>query len=134
MKLFQIEEPDGSSVDASGPGAAVGIAIGKDGGAVAVALGGNAEILPGTDGLRLLVETDLAALLLGLRARAEKQLARPVTHAVIALPPIQEGPLAVAAEAAGIAVLETLDRGTNSTERAALEAAVLAEDLAPKTN
>ncbi len=134
MKLFQIEEPDGSPLDATGPGAAVGIAVGKDGGAVAVALGGNAEILPGADGERLLVENDLAALLLGLRSRAEKQLARPVTHAVVALPPIEAGPLAVAAEAAGIAVLETLDRGTNSTEQAALEAAVLAEDLAPKTN
>ena len=134
MKLFQIEEPDGSPLDADGPGAAVGMAVGKDGGAVAVALGGNAEILPGADGERVLVENDLAALLLGLRSRAEKQLARPVTHAVVALPPIEAGPLAVAAEAAGIAVLETLDRGTNSTEQAALEAAVLAEDLAPKTN
>jgi hypothetical protein len=132
MKLFQIEEPDGSPLDADGPGAAVGIAVGKDGGAIAVALGGNAEILPDADGARILVAADLTALLLGLRARAEKQLARPVTHAVIAIPPIEEGPLAIAAREAGIAVLQTLDRGTQSIETAALEAAILAEDLAPK--
>ena len=60
MKLFQIEEPDGSPLDAAGPGLAVGIAIGKGEGAVAYALGGNAEILPGADGARLLVEKDLA--------------------------------------------------------------------------
>jgi hypothetical protein len=132
MKLFQIEEPDGPPLDAAGPGLAVGIAIGKGEGAVAYALGGNAEILPGADGARLLAEKDLETLLLGLRARAEKQLAQPVTHAVIALPPIEAGPLAVAAPAAGLVVLDTLDPGTKAVERAALEAAILAEDLAPK--
>lgn len=131
MKLFQIEEPEGPPLDASGPGTAVGIAVNKEGGAVAIAVGGNAEILPGADGARFLAEKDLAALLLGLRARAEKQLAQPVTHAVIALPPIEAGPLAVAAQAAGLTVLEALDPGTKSIESAALEAAILAEDLAP---
>jgi hypothetical protein len=139
-KLFQIEEPDGSPLDPSGPGAAVGIAIGKTGhalqgqalqGAVAIAVGGNAEILPGSDGEHLLASNDLAELLLGLRARAEKQLARPVTHAVVMLPPIEEGPIAVAAEAAGLVVLDTVDPGTKTVEAAALEAAALAEDLAP---
>ncbi len=70
MKLFQIEEPDGPPLDASGPGAAVGIGIGKEGGVVAFAVGGNAEILPDADGATLLGGTDLSALLLGLRARA----------------------------------------------------------------
>jgi hypothetical protein len=132
MKVFQIEEPEGPPLDASGPGAAVGIAIGRDGGAVAIALGGNAEILPDSEGSALLVEKDLAALLKGLRSRAEKQLVRPVTHAVIASPPIEQGLLAVAAREAGLTVLDLLDPGTKPTERAAVEAAILAEDLAPK--
>jgi hypothetical protein len=131
-KLFQIEEPEGPPLDASGPGAAVGIAVGKGVGVVAFAVGGNAEILPSGDGERVLAEGDLAGLLLGLRARAEKQLARPVTHAVVMLPPIEAGPLALAAEAAGLALLDTVDPGTKPLEAAALEAAVLAEDLAPK--
>jgi len=133
MKLFQIEEPEGPPLEASGPGLAVGIAVGKGAGAVAYAIGGNAEILPGSDGAKLLAESDLAALLLGLRSRAEKQLAQPVTHAVVALPPIEAGPLVVAANAAGLTVIDTLDPGTKSVESAALEAAILAEDLAPKS-
>jgi hypothetical protein len=141
-KLFQIEEPDGSPLDPTGPGAAVGIGIQKTGrmlhGAVAFAVGGNAEILPSSDGARVLESGDLAELLLGLRSRAEKQLARPVTHAVVMLPPIEEGPLALAIEAAGLTLLDSIDPGTKSAEAAALEAAALAEDLAaadlpPKT-
>lgn len=131
-KLFQIEEPDGSPADASAPGAAVGIALGKGTGTVAFAVGGNAEILPGPDGEPLLEAKDLAAMLIGLRMRAERQLGRPVTHAVVALPPIEEGPLAVAAVEAGLAILETTDLGTAPLDAAALTAACLAEDLAPK--
>jgi hypothetical protein len=140
-KLFQIEEPDGSPLDPSGPGAAVGIAVVKAGrslpghslqGAVAIAVGGNAEILPSTDGERVLDSGDLAELLLGLRSRAEKQLSRPVTHAVVMAPPIEEGPLALAAAGASLVLLDTVDSGTKSVEAAALEAAVLAEDLAAK--
>ena len=133
-KLFQIEEPDGSPLDPSGPGAAVGIAIRKAGaalqGAVAFAIGGNAEILPSGEGERLLEAEDLTALLLGLRSRAEKQLARPVTHAVVMVPPIEQGPLAPAAESAGLTLLDSLDPGTKSLEAVALEAAATAEDLA----
>jgi hypothetical protein len=137
MKLFQIEEPDGPPHDVSGPGAAVGIAIGRAGksgltGAVAFAVGGNAEILPSADGERLLAGDDLSALLLGLRARAEKQLSRPVTHAVVMLPPLEEGPLAVALKAADLTLLDSIDPGTKAVEAAALEAAAFAEDLAPK--
>ncbi|HXR88084.1 MAG TPA: hypothetical protein VN728_13990 [Stellaceae bacterium] len=135
-KLFQIEEPDGSPLDPTGPGAAVGIGIEKAGrtlhGAVAFAVGGNAEILPNGDGERVLESGDLGELLLGLRSRAEKQLARPVTHAVVMLPPIEEGPLALAIEAAGLMLLDSVDPGTKSAEAAALEAAALAEDLAAK--
>jgi hypothetical protein len=133
-KLFQIEEPDGSPLDPTGPGAAVGIGVQKAGrvlhGAVAFAVGGNAEILPSGDGERVLESGDLAELLLGLRSRAEKQLARPVTHAVVMLPPIEEGPLALAIEAAGLLLLDSVDPGTKPAEAAALEAAALAEDLA----
>ena len=135
-KLFQIEEPDGSPLDPSGPGAAVGIGIQKAGrslqGAVAFAVGGNAEILPSGDGERVLNSGDLAELLLALRSRAEKQLARPVTHAVVMVPPIEEGPLALALKSAELVLLDSVDPGSKSSEAAALEAAVLAEDLAPK--
>jgi len=55
-----------------------------------------------------------------------------VTHAVVMLPPIEEGPLAPAAEAAGLALLDSVDPGSKSAEAAALEAAALAEDLASK--
>ena len=133
-KLFQIEEPDGSPLDPTGPGAAVGIGIEKVGrtlrGAVAFAVGGNAEILPSGDGERVLDGDDLAALLLGLRSRAEKQLARPVTHAVVMAPPIEEGPLALASKSAALTLLDSVDPGSKSAEAAALEAAILAEDLA----
>ncbi len=92
MKLFQIEEPDGTPLQSDGPGAAVGIELSAaSGAAVAVAVGGNAELLPGADGATRLQaaaledEAAVAALLLRLRERAEKALARPVTHAVVAL-------------------------------------------------
>ena len=64
---------------------------------VAVAVGGNAEILPARDGAPGPETSALrgaggefdtaavAAALLGLRGRAERALARPVTHAVIAV-------------------------------------------------
>ena len=135
-KLFQIEEPEGPPLDITGPGAAVGMAVARSSGAlagaVAFAVGGNPEILPGADGERGLAAKDLTALLLGLRSRAEKQLARPVTHALVMLPPIEAGPLAIAAKEAGLTVLDSVDPGTKPVEAAALEAAVLAEDLAPK--
>ena len=133
MKVFQIEEPEGPPHESDGPGAAIGIALarGAGAGAVAFAVGGNAEILPGAEGAPLLHEEDLAALLIGLRSRAEKQLARPVTHAVIAAPSIDDGLLAAAALEAGLAVLDNLNSGTAPLEVAALEAARRAEDLAP---
>jgi molecular chaperone DnaK (HSP70) len=151
MKLFQIEEPEGAPLTADGPGAAVGIALAPEAGAVAVAMGGNAEILPGRDGERQLrlsgaVAADgrvdlvvAGALLLGLRERAEKQLARPVTHAVIAAPPLDaasRGLVEEAARTAGLTVLRFLDRaaaaalakGAPAGEAAALGAALQAED------
>jgi len=140
MKLFQIEEPDGAPVDPDLPGAAVGIDVSAAGGAVAIAVGGNAEILPDGDGEPLLAAPGLAgaggrldpaaleALLIGLRGRAERQLARPVTHAVIAAEPLDEPALTRAAAAAGITILRLIPR---AAAEPALAAAVAAEDLAP---
>jgi hypothetical protein len=96
--LFQIEEPDGSPADEpDGPGIAVGIDIATPYAIVAVAVGGNAETLEARDGepgpptafLRgpggSFDAAATAAALLALRGRAERALARPVTHAVIAV-------------------------------------------------
>jgi hypothetical protein len=142
MKLFQIEEPSGTPLASDGPGASVGLDVGApEGGAVAVAVGGNAEILPGDDGDRRLQApglvkagrfdiTVLTALMLGLRGRAERQLARPVTHAVIAAAPVNERAIAEAAAAAGLAVLRVVARAGMGDE-AVLAAAVVAEELAP---
>ena len=139
MKLFQIEEPEGAPLSAEGAGAAVGIEMADGSAAVAIALGGNAEILPGADGERRLAtaEPDLEAILLALRSRAEKQLARPVTHAVIATESGRaDAALNAAARAAGLTVLRVVARldaagRDTSADAAALGAARLAEDLAP---
>jgi len=139
MKLFQIEEPEGSPLEAGdGPGAAVGIDVVGGTGRVAVALGGNAEILPGADGARSLSVAVKQELLLGLRSRAEKQLARPVTHAVIAVDLAERVGIEDAAAAAGITLLRLIERaeaaalakGAAPDEAPALGAAIAAEDAA----
>jgi len=135
MKLFQIEEPDGSPAEvAEGPGAAVGIDLA---GAVAVAVGGNAEILRGREGSESELPTALAERLGALKARAERSLARPVTHAVIAAE-VADAALPAAAEAAGLMVLRLMRRedaaalaaGAAPQEAAALGAAICAEEMA----
>lgn len=155
MKLFQIEEPDGAPGEVEGPGAAVGIDIDPaSGGAVATSVGGNAEILPGSDGERRLAapgligatgrfnEDALVRLLLELRGRAEKQLVRPVTHAVVAAEPLDDmarQAIEAASVAAGIAILRLVKRtaaatrapGAAPAEATVLGAAIEAEDLAP---
>ena len=146
MKLFQIEEPDGSPLEAEGPGVAVGIELSQaKGAAVAVAVGGNAELLPGTDGRPRLAlpppgdHAALGALLLALRERAEKALARPVTHAVVAsdaLDAAARQALDAAAQSAGIALLRVvapaeaaaLAPGAKAVDAPALGAAIQAED------
>ncbi len=141
MKLFQIEEPDGAPVDADAPGVAVGIDIAPGGvGRIAIAVGGNAEILPDADGNRALTLAPHSNLLLALRSRAEKQLARPVTHAVIAAEKSEAAAVQESATAAGIVVLglisradaAVLARGAATDEAPVLGAAMRAEDLAPK--
>ena len=139
MKLFQIEEPDGVPVDADAPGVAVGIDIAPGGvGRIAIAVGGNAEILPDADGNRTLTLAPPRDLLLALRSRAEKQLVRPVTHAVVSTDQAAAG-ITEAAAAAGINLLgilprseaSALARGAASDEAPVLGAAIRAEDLAP---
>ena len=151
--LFQIEEPDGSPLDdAAGPGAYVGIDISGSRGAVAIAVGGNAEPLaardgsegPETAGLRdpsgRFLPAATEAALLALRLRAERALARPVTHAVIALAaPLDaaiRASLAAAAASAELVVTRaltideaaTLSPGTPAGLAALCGAAIAAED------
>ena len=138
MKLFQIEEPDGSPLDPDMPGAAIGIDLKGAEAAVAVAVGGNWEVLADRDGFELVLAVppaDAAAadwelLFEGARLRAERALARPVTHAVIALAaaPAQvvRERLVGAAATAGLSVLR-LAAGISAGE-----AAILAEELAPR--
>ncbi|MGO8918160.1 MAG: Hsp70 family protein [Stellaceae bacterium] len=146
MKLFQIEEPDGTPLESDGPGAAVGIELSAaSGAAVAVALGGNAELLPGADGAARVAASGLedeqavAALLLLLRERAEKALARPVTHAVVALAaPSARARQATsaAAAAAGLVLLRLVGSseaaarapGARPADAPVLGAAIQAED------
>jgi Ethanolamine utilization protein EutJ (predicted chaperonin) len=159
MKLFQIEEPDGSPpAGADGPGAAVGIDLASPAAEVAIALGGNAELLPAREGdppLATAGARDAAGwrgdaareLLLALRARAERALARPVTHAVIVAPPplsdAARDAIATAAANAGYTVLRIVEPeaaiakagipavGSNPAA-VALGAAILAEEDAPR--
>jgi hypothetical protein len=145
MKLFQIEEPDGSPVDPDAPGVAIGIDLGGSTAEVAVAVGGNADLLADRDEfpLDLTVPEPAASaedwrdLFEGARLRAERALAQPVTHAVVALPTAPDAALAARLQAAGatagltlLRVIASGDLGTETTP--ALAAAILAEDLAPR--
>lgn len=147
MKLFQIEEPDGSPTDPDAPGAAIGIdATGKLA-EVAMAIGGNAVVLADREGF----ERDLPvppldaaseawqALFEGARMRAERALGRPVTHAVLAVAsePDAATParLAQAAASGGLELLLVVKRDNFSLTaagRASIGAATLAEDMAPR--
>jgi hypothetical protein len=141
MKLFQIEEPEGAPLSAEGSGASVGIEIAADWATVAVSLGGNAEVLQAADGTRRVARVKgqgLVELLLALRARGEKQLARPVTHVVIATDSGKaDSALEDAVGAAGLSILRLIKRSEAASrgageDAAALGAAKLAEDLAPQ--
>ena len=139
MKLFQIEEPDGSPADPDAPGAAIGIDVSGPRAEVAIAVGGNAALLEDRDGFEvdLTVPSLTAAmpewqvLFERARLRAERALARPVTHAVV----VADGSLAErlqpAAAAAQLTLLRIATPDTSAGESPALEAAILAEELAP---
>ena len=144
MKLFQIEEPDGSPVDPDAPGAAIGIGASARLAEVAVAVGGNAVTLADRDGYERDLPVpgpdaplaDWQVLFEGARLRAERALARPVTHAVLAFAPLDPAlaaELLRASEAAGIDLLRIvspIDLGADATP--AEGAAILAEDMAPR--
>jgi hypothetical protein len=145
MKLFQIEEPDGSPADPDAPGAAIGIDAGGDLAEVAVSVGGNALTLADREGFERALPVpgpdaplaDWQALFEGAKLRAERALARPVTHAVLvfaaALDPALAAELLQASEAAGIELLRIVTAGDLAPGEAPAEAAaVLAEDMAPR--
>ena len=145
MKLFQIEEPDGSPADPDMPGAAIGIDAGGDLAEIAFAVGGNAVTLADREGFEraLPVPTpdaplsDWQALFEGARLRAERALGRLVTHAVLvfaaALDPALAAELLQAGEAAGIELLRIVTAADLAPGEAPAEAAaILAEDMAPR--
>jgi hypothetical protein len=143
LKLFQIEEPDGSPTDPDLPGVAVGIDASGERAEVAMAVGGNAVVLPDRDGFALDLPVpgaggsaeDWATLFEGARIRAERALARPVTHAVVALASFDASTGAAverAAAAAGLTLLRLVRADWAGGESPSCAAAVLAEDLAPR--
>jgi hypothetical protein len=145
VKLFQIEEPDGGPADPSAPGAAIGIDAGGAEVEVAFSVGGNAVLIHDREGFeRDLVVPDATAgmalwqeLFEAARIRAERALARPVSHAVVVLGGLAkadlQSALREAAEAAGLTVLRLMRKvELPAGASAALTAAILAEDLAPR--
>jgi hypothetical protein len=144
VKLFQIEEPEGGPTDANLPGAAIGVDARGDIAEAAFAVGGNAAMLRDraefARSLRVPAATapqaDWQALFEALRLRAERLLARPVTHAVVVLaaPPAEtDMMLRMAAAQAGIEILRLSTAAELSgAGEAALAAACTAEDLMPR--
>ncbi|HTW54005.1 MAG TPA: hypothetical protein VME45_19110 [Stellaceae bacterium] len=145
MKLFQIEEPDGSPADPDAPGVAIGIDAGGDLSEVGFAVGGNAVTLTDRQGFERALPVpgpdaplaDWQELFEGARLRAERALARPVTHAVLvfaaALDPALAAELIRASEAAGVELLRIVPRTELPPGQAPAEAAALiAEDMAPR--
>lgn len=146
MKLFQIEEPEGGPADPNVPGAAIGIDAAGPEAQVAFSVGGNALVLADREGLErsLPVPSGSAAkgewrdLLEAAKIRAERALARPVTHAVVVLAEAPEldiaGNLDGAANEAGLRLLRVIARSElPAGPDPSLAAAMLAEDLAPRT-
>jgi len=150
VKLFQIEEPDGLPVDPDAPGKAVGVDLSGAQAQVALAVGGNAVLLEDREGLELDLTlpagdsevadsevTEWERLFEGVRLRAERALAQPVTHAVLLLPAAPDAAraalLMTACETAGLSLLRfatPADIAAGDTGAGA--AAAIAEDLAPR--
>jgi hypothetical protein len=139
VKLFQIEEPDGSPADPDAPGAAIGIDLCGPRAEVAVAVGGNAVLLGDRDGFEvdLIVPSSTAAmpewqaLFERARLRAERALGRPVTHAVVMADASLAARLPPAAAAAQLTLLRIATPDKIASGPPALAAAIMAEDLAP---
>jgi hypothetical protein len=145
VKLFQIEEPDGGPADPSASGAAIGIDVSGPLVEVAISVGGNAVFLADREGFERVLPvpgnsartTDWQGVLEAARMRAERALARPVTHAVIVLARSADAGVAERlreiAERAGLGVLRlVVSTELPATAAPALAAANLAEDLAPR--
>jgi hypothetical protein len=145
VKLFQIEEPEGGPVDPSAAGAAIGIDASGSEIDVAFSVGGNALMLTDREGFEQVLSTHGGSagkaawreLFEAARIRAERALARPVTHAVIAVAGPADsaaaGRLREAAEEAGLEVMRLVAVAERPAGLApALAAAMLAEDLAPR--
>jgi len=145
VKLFQIEEPEGGPADTNAPGAAIGIDATGEEAQVAVSVGGNAVVLGDREGLEraLPVPAGAAAqaqwqeLFGAAKVRAERALARPVTHAVVVLAEVLEAGVATrlfdATSAVGLEVLRVVTKSElPAGSNPALAAAMLAEDLAPR--
>jgi hypothetical protein len=144
VKLFQIEEPDGCPAEANLPGAAIGVDATAAVAEAAFAVGGNAVMLHDRAEFTAILPVPAAtapeaawrALFERVRQRAERLLARPVTHAVVVLaaPPVGAAAvLRAAAAAAGIEILRLPTTAELSAEDGpALAAARLAEDLMPR--
>jgi hypothetical protein len=142
LKLFQIEEPEGGPADPAAPGAAIGIDARGAGAEVAFSVGGNALVLEDREGFELALPVPASGagiaawqeVFEGACIRAERALARPVTHAVIAIPNgANETFLREAAQRAGLEVLRLLSADELSAgPTPALGAAILAEELAPR--
>ena len=144
MKLFQIEEPEGGPADPSAPGAAIGIDATGAEVQVAFSIGGNPVVLGDREGFEralpvpvgVVAQSQWRELLEVAKLRAERALARPVTHAVVVLAEEPEPNLADnlhdSADEAGLTLLRVvvkseLPAGLDPS----LAAAMLAEDLAP---
>jgi hypothetical protein len=145
VKLFQIEEPEGGPADPRVPGAAIGIDAAGVSAEVAFSVGGNAATLADREDFERTIEVpaegagkgDWRELFEAAKVRAERALSRPVTHAVIVLAEPASARLAEmlrgAAKEAGLEVLRVLAKAELPARSAAvLEAAMLAEDLAPR--
>ena len=144
MRLFQIEEPEGGPADPELPGVAIGIDLGGAEAELAFSVGGNAVVLTDRSGFeQTLSVPDPAApraqwqeLFEGVRLRAERALARPVDFAVVvvaAADAATSAKLRDAAAAAALTILRIVAKGELPLDAsAALTAAMLAEDLAPR--
>ena len=139
--MFQIEEPDGSPADPDVPGAAVGIDVTGTEVEVAIAVGGNAVVLADRQGFKLDLSVRSASstapdwknLLEGAKLRAERALARPVTHAVVVADETLTEPLHSGAAELELVLLRFLRPAQIPDGQArVLAAAILAEDLAPR--
>ena len=145
MKLFQIEEPEGGPADPSAPGAAIGIDAAGAEVQVAFSVGGNPVVLADREGFERTLPMPVGAvaqsqwreLLEAAKLRAERTLARPVTHAVVVLAKAPEpdlaGNLHDAADEAGLTLLRVVVKSAlPAGPDPSLAAALLAEDLAPR--